>query len=125
MSRGLPQELALKEKYEIKARELSKLQEQKDAKERAESAKQKVTTRITELEAQLAAAKADLSRLKVQVAAQGTHHLKVTKTSSDTSVETSLRRLDDEEKVQEIARMLGGVKISPQTLAHAREMLDN
>ncbi len=60
-----------------------------------------------------------------QVAAQGTHHLQVTKTSSDTTVETSLRKLDNEEKVQEIARMLGGVKITPQTLAHAREMLAN
>jgi DNA repair protein RecN (Recombination protein N) len=60
-----------------------------------------------------------------QVAAQGTHHLQVTKTSSDSAVETSLRTLDNEEKVQEIARMLGGVKITPQTLAHAREMLAN
>lgn len=60
-----------------------------------------------------------------QVAAQGTHHLQVTKTSSDTTVETSLRTLDDEEKVREIARMLGGLKITPQTLAHAREMLTN
>jgi DNA repair protein RecN (Recombination protein N) len=60
-----------------------------------------------------------------QVAAQGTHHLQVTKTSSDTTVETSLRTLDDEEKVREIARMLGGLKITPQTLAHAREMLAN
>ncbi len=59
-----------------------------------------------------------------QVAAQGTQHLQVTKTSSDISVQTSLRRLDDEEKVQEIARMLGGVKITSQTLAHAREMLE-
>jgi DNA repair protein RecN (Recombination protein N) len=49
----------------------------------------------------------------------------VTKTSSDTTVETSLRTLDDEEKVREIARMLGGLKITPQTLAHAREMLAN
>jgi len=60
-----------------------------------------------------------------QVAAQGTHHLQVTKTTNDTSVETRLRRLDEEEKVQEIARMLGGVKITPQTLAHAREMLEH
>ncbi len=60
-----------------------------------------------------------------QVAAQGTHHLQVTKTSTDTTVETVLHTLDDEEKVQEIARMLGGVKITPQTLAHAREMLEN
>jgi DNA repair protein RecN (Recombination protein N) len=60
-----------------------------------------------------------------QVAAQGNHHLQVSKATSSSSVETSLRRLDDEEKVQEIARMLGGVKITPQTLAHAREMLEN
>lgn len=60
-----------------------------------------------------------------QVAAQGNHHLRVSKTTRDTSVETSLRRLDEEEKVQEIARMLGGVKITEQTLAHAREMLES
>ncbi len=59
-----------------------------------------------------------------QVAAQGTHHLQVSKISGYNSVETSLRKLDDDEKVQEIARMLGGVKITPQTLAHAREMLE-
>ena len=60
-----------------------------------------------------------------QVASQGTHHLQVTKTSSNKAVETSLKKLDDDAKVQEIARMLGGVKITPQTLAHAREMLGN
>lgn len=60
-----------------------------------------------------------------QVAAQGTHHLQVSKNTSGLSVETRLRRLDEEEKIQEIARMLGGVKITPQTLAHAREMLEN
>ena len=59
-----------------------------------------------------------------QVAAQGHQHLQVTKNSSDKSVETSLNRLQEEEKVQEIARMLGGVKITKQTLAHAREMLE-
>ncbi len=58
-----------------------------------------------------------------QVAAQGTHHMQVSKSSSGSSVETRMRRLDTEEKVQEIARMLGGVKITAQTLAHAREML--
>ncbi len=60
-----------------------------------------------------------------QVAAQGTHHLQVSKTSGGKSVETRLCRLDTEEKVQEIARMLGGVKITAQTLAHAREMLES
>lgn len=60
-----------------------------------------------------------------QVAAQGTHHLQVMKANLGSAVETRLRALDSEEKVQEIARMLGGVKITPQTLAHAREMLEN
>ena len=60
-----------------------------------------------------------------QVAAQGHQHLQVTKTSDGKSVETSLSRLQDEGKVQEIARMLGGVKITQQTLAHAREMLES
>ena len=53
------------------------------------------------------------------------HHLQVTKSSSGKAVETGLRTLDEEEKVEEIARMLGGVKITKQTLAHAREMLES
>ena len=59
-----------------------------------------------------------------QVAAQGHQHLQVSKSSDKTSVETHLYRLQEEDKVQEIARMLGGVKITEQTLAHAREMLE-
>jgi len=58
-----------------------------------------------------------------QVAAQGHQHLQVSKTADKKTVETSLRALDEEGKVAEIARMLGGVKITEQTLAHAREML--
>jgi DNA repair protein RecN (Recombination protein N) len=60
-----------------------------------------------------------------QVAAQGNQHLQVSKTSTDSTVEARMKKLDEEEKVQEIARMLGGVKITQQTLAHAREMLEN
>ena len=59
-----------------------------------------------------------------QVAAQGQHHIQVSKTSDKKSVETRLSLLQEEEKVLEIARMLGGVKITEQTLAHAREMLE-
>lgn len=59
-----------------------------------------------------------------QVAAQGQHHIQVSKTSDKKSVETRLSLLQQEEKVLEIARMLGGVKITEQTLAHAREMLE-
>ena len=59
-----------------------------------------------------------------QVAAQGQQHLLVSKNSDKKAVETRLQQLQDEEKVHEIARMLGGVKITEQTLAHAREMLE-
>ena len=60
-----------------------------------------------------------------QVAAQGHQHLQVTKTSKANSVETTLSRLNGDDKTREIARMLGGVKITEQSLAHAREMLES
>ena len=60
-----------------------------------------------------------------QVAAQGHQHLQVSKTADKKSVQTDLVALDDKSRVDEIARMLGGVKITKQTLAHAREMLES
>jgi DNA repair protein RecN (Recombination protein N) len=60
-----------------------------------------------------------------QVAAQGHQHLQVSKQADKKSVETTLTTLEDNGKVEEIARMLGGVKITKQTLAHAREMLES
>jgi DNA repair protein RecN (Recombination protein N) len=58
-----------------------------------------------------------------QVAAQAMHHLQVTKQSSKHETRTEIAHLQPGERVQEIARMLGGVKITDQTLAHAREMV--
>ena len=58
-----------------------------------------------------------------QVAAQGDHHLVVEKTSDKTSATAQLSVLDGNAKVEEIARMLGGVKITEQSRAHAEEML--
>jgi DNA repair protein RecN (Recombination protein N) len=58
-----------------------------------------------------------------QVAAQGMHHLLVEKRSDAQGVSTAIRALFQEEKISEIARMLGGVKITAKTLAHAREMV--
>lgn len=60
-----------------------------------------------------------------QVAAQGQHHLQVSKTADKKQVEARLNALQGDAKVEEIARMLGGVKITDQTLAHAREMLES
>lgn len=58
-----------------------------------------------------------------QVAAQGHAHLKVSKAISGADSRSAVTRLDAEQRVAEIARMLGGIEIGPQTIALAREML--
>lgn len=58
-----------------------------------------------------------------QVACQGDHHFQVEKTSGRGNTSTRVRDLAEEERVEEIARMLGGLRISAKTRAHAREML--
>ena len=58
-----------------------------------------------------------------QVAAQAHQHLHIEKRSSDNETRTEMAQLDEAGRVRELARMLGGVKLSNQTLAHAREML--
>lgn len=58
-----------------------------------------------------------------QVASQGHHHLHVNKVTRKDSTHTGIDRLSNDERVSEIARMLGGVKITEQTLAHAKELL--
>jgi DNA repair protein RecN (Recombination protein N) len=57
-----------------------------------------------------------------QVAAQGDNHHQVKK-YDDNGVRVTIIPLTDDERVQEIARMLGGVKITDQTMAHAHDML--
>ncbi|HEY6453180.1 MAG TPA: DNA repair protein RecN [Steroidobacteraceae bacterium] len=58
-----------------------------------------------------------------QVAAQGHQHLRVTKLSESGAIRTRLAALSGEERVQELARMLGGVEITSRAHAHALEML--
>jgi DNA repair protein RecN (Recombination protein N) len=58
-----------------------------------------------------------------QVAACADHHLLVSKAASKGQVSSQVRSVNAEERVSEIARMLGGEKLSATTLAHAREML--
>jgi DNA repair protein RecN (Recombination protein N) len=58
-----------------------------------------------------------------QVASCADHHLLVSKTSSTEGVSSSVIPIAGELRVTEIARMLGGEKLSATTLAHAREML--
>lgn len=58
-----------------------------------------------------------------QVAAQGHQHIRVEKTTDKKATFTRLAHLDDQQKVEEIARMLGGIKVTKQTRSHAEEML--
>ncbi|MGH8646235.1 MAG: DNA repair protein RecN [Gammaproteobacteria bacterium] len=58
-----------------------------------------------------------------QVAVEGHHHVGVTKRINGEATQTVASVLDLELRIGEIARMLGGIQITQQTLAHAREML--
>jgi len=58
-----------------------------------------------------------------QVAAQGDRHLRASKSSDGRTTDTRIDVLDGKARQEEIARMLGGIEITRETLAHARQML--
>jgi DNA repair protein RecN (Recombination protein N) len=58
-----------------------------------------------------------------QVASLADHHFRISKVSDGKSTRTGLRVLGTDERIEELARMLGGVEITTKTLAHAAEML--
>lgn len=58
-----------------------------------------------------------------QVAAQAHHHFRVSKSRSGSGTRTGIVPLEDGQRVEEIARMLGGVRLTEQTRAHAAEMI--
>lgn len=59
-----------------------------------------------------------------QVAALQDQHIYVSKTHESQSTVTSIRHLNPAEKIQELARMLGGLKLTEKTLAHAQELVE-
>jgi DNA repair protein RecN (Recombination protein N) len=59
-----------------------------------------------------------------QVASQGHLHLRVAKLTDGRTTRTAVTPLADEARVQEIARMLGGVEVTTRAREHAREMLE-
>ena len=59
-----------------------------------------------------------------QVAAQAGHQLRVEKSTRNGRTRTSLEMLSTDQRVDEIARMLGGATITDRTREHAREMLE-
>jgi len=58
-----------------------------------------------------------------QVASQAHHHFRVEKISQNNATSTEVFVLSDAERLEEVARMLGGVTITEQTRAHASEMI--
>ena len=58
-----------------------------------------------------------------QVASLADQHFRVSKVTDGKSTRTRLHALNNDERVEELARMLGGVEITKKTLAHAAEML--
>ena len=58
-----------------------------------------------------------------QVAAQGHQHWKVSKHSEANTTISQITSLNRQERVEEVARMLGGTEITETTRRHARELL--
>ncbi len=58
-----------------------------------------------------------------QVAAQGHQHFQVSKSVAGEHSHSAVRALDDKGRVEELARMLGGVEVGKESRANARELL--
>jgi len=59
---------------------------------------------------------------QAQVAFQAHQHLNVFKHSTNESTSTQIMPLNEEQRIEELSRMMGGVTITVQTRSHAREM---
>lgn len=60
-----------------------------------------------------------------QVACYGKNHLKVQKSQEDDTTVSRLRELNDDQRVEELARMLAGADITEKARANARELIEN
>jgi DNA repair protein RecN (Recombination protein N) len=58
-----------------------------------------------------------------QVASQGHHHFRISKESDGKETHTIVQPIDGDVRVEEVARMSGGVNITAQTLEHARQLI--
>ena len=59
-----------------------------------------------------------------QIAAKGHSHFKVYKEDVDNVTQTNLVKLNHDERIVEIAQMLGGIELSSSAIAHAKELLN-
>lgn len=60
-----------------------------------------------------------------QVASQAHQHFKVEKLQSKAETSTKISLLDKDARVQELARLMGGAKITTEALAHAQKLLED
>lgn len=58
-----------------------------------------------------------------QVAAKGQHHYKVYKEERQGGISSNIRLLNEDERLVELAEMLGGSKITESAIAHAKQLL--
>ena len=58
-----------------------------------------------------------------QIAAQGASHFSVSKTESNGRTAVEVRKLNLEQRIQDIARLLGGEHLTPQAIANAKVLL--
>lgn len=59
-----------------------------------------------------------------QIAAKGNSHFKVFKTDSGEQTHTNLKRLNEEDRLVEIAQMLGGLDYTESAMEHAKQLLN-
>jgi DNA repair protein RecN (Recombination protein N) len=59
-----------------------------------------------------------------QVAAHAHQHYVVSKITDNSSAESTIVHLNNTQRIEELARMLGGAKVTQQTLSHASELFD-
>lgn len=59
-----------------------------------------------------------------QIAAKGAHHFKVFKVDNDASTATQLKKLNTNERLEEIAQMLSGKEITETAKQHAQQLLN-
>ena len=59
-----------------------------------------------------------------QIASLGDKHFLIRKKDIDGKTFTNVNNIKDKDRIEELARMLGGAKITENTLTHAKEMLN-
>ena len=59
-----------------------------------------------------------------QIAAKGDSHFKVYKEDINNKTTTHLQKLNNDERIVEIAHMLGGIKMPDSAIAHAKQLLN-